>query len=322
MKTDELLLKKLIRRHIISTRSFSKEELILIIRVSAKMEALMLSGDMPQLCEGNILATLFFEPSTRTRLSFEAAMLRLGGRVITVEQGASTSSEKGERLEDTGKIVSKYSDVIVMRHPTPGSVECLSSKSDVPVVNAGDGPNEHPTQALLDLYTIYSEKNSIDSLKIGFLGDLKYGRTVHSLVKLLANFDVEFVFISHPDISLPEEVLRIIKEKNCNYSEIESLEDGIKDLDVLYATRIQEERFENKETYRELKDKFLLTQTILNTSKPDMCLLHPLPRINEISPEVDDDPKARYFKQAQNGVYLRMAILAILLGKIKPSFVA
>lgn len=319
-KAVETLLSSLSHRHIISTKHFTKTELELIVRVSAKMEALMLSGNVPALCQGNILATLFFEPSTRTRLSFESAMLRLGGNVISVEQGCSTSSEKGESLEDTGKIVSQYADVIVMRHPSPGSVETLSGKSDVPVINAGDGPNEHPSQALLDLYTIYSEKGGIESLKIGFLGDLKFGRTVHSLVKLLSNFNVEFVFISHPSIALPDAILTLLKDKNCMVTITDNLAEAIKELDVLYATRIQEERFESKSEYNDVKDQYLLTQQILDTSQSDLCLLHPLPRVNEISPEVDDDPKARYFKQAQNGVYLRMAILAIALGKIKSSF--
>jgi len=322
MTSAESILSSLSHRHIITSMHFTKSELELIVRVSAKMEALMLSGDVPEMCKGNILATLFFEPSTRTRLSFESAMLRLGGKVITVEQGCSTSSEKGESLEDSGKIVSQYSDVIVMRHPSPGSVETLSTKSDVPVINAGDGPNEHPSQALLDLYTIYTEKGSIDSMKVGFLGDLKFGRTVHSLVKLLSNFDVEFVFVSHPSIALPDYILDLLKEKGCKVTVTDCLETAIKDLDVLYATRIQEERFDSKEEYKTVKDQYLLTQQILDGSKSELCLLHPLPRVNEISPEVDDDPKARYFKQAQNGVYLRMAILAISLGKIKPSFLA
>jgi aspartate carbamoyltransferase catalytic subunit len=308
-------LKTLQDHHITSSQSFSRKDLEYILAITSEMESSIKFKSNAQLLDGYILATLFFEPSTRTRLSFESAMLRLGGKVITVEQAESCSAEKGETLEDTGRVVSQYADIIVTRHPESGASERIASKSAVPVINAGDGPNEHPTQALLDLYTIFSEKKGLDNLKIGFLGDLKFGRTVHSLVKLLRFYKTQFTFISHPSIAIPEKIKELLKETGCTIKETENLEEAILYLDVLYVTRIQKERFTENENYEDIKNKYQLTQTILNNSKSDLTLLHPLPRVNEVSPEIDDDPKARYFKQAENGVYLRMALLATVLGK-------
>ncbi len=307
--------KTLQNHHITSSQSFTKHDLEYILSITSKMESGIHSKTNSKLLDGYILATLFFEPSTRTRLSFEAAMMRLGGNVITVEQAMACSSAKGESLEDTGHVVSQYADVIVTRHPESGSADRIASKSIVPVINAGDGPNEHPTQALLDLYTIFSEKKKLDNLKIGFLGDLKFGRTVHSLVHLLRFYSINFTFISHPTIAIPQHISNILKEYGCQVTETEDLESAIKDLDVLYVTRIQKERFSKDDNYDDLKDKYQLTQSLLNTSKADLTVLHPLPRVNEISPAIDDDPKARYFKQAENGVYMRMALLAAVLGK-------
>ena len=310
------ILKSLTGQHILSTKDFNEESLAIILETTAKMEEGIKQKNPPKLLKDHILATLFFEPSTRTRLSFESAMVRLGGQVISVEQGTSSSIVKGETLTDTGQVVSNYADALVIRHPDRGSAEKLSYKSSVPVINAGDGPNEHPTQALLDLYTIFSETGTLNGLNIGFLGDLKFGRTVHSLLNLLCHYNITFTLISHPDISLPTETIQDLKQKKKNIQIEDNLENAIQNIDVLYVTRIQEERFKSKEEYLRVKDHYLLTQTIVNKSKPKLAILHPLPRINEIAPEVDLDPKARYFKQAENGLYLRMALLALVLGKI------
>jgi len=311
------LLNSLAGQHILSSKTFTKDTLTLILETTEKMEKGLKDKTLPKFLKDHILATLFFEPSTRTRLSFESAMIRLGGQVVSLEQGGSSSIVKGETLTDTGQVVSQYADVIVVRHPERGSAEKIACKSCVPVINAGDGPNEHPTQALLDLYTIFSETGTLEGLNIGFLGDLKFGRTVHSLLNLLGHYNISFTMISHPDISLPTEIINELKSKNKTITVEEDLEKAIKTIDVLYVTRIQEERFKSSSEFNRVKDHYRLTQSVINTSKPKLVILHPLPRINEIAPEVDCDPKARYFKQAENGLYLRMALLALILGKIE-----
>lgn len=267
-------------------------------------------------CDGKILATLFFEPSTRTRLSFESAMLSLGGQVLGFSSAASSSASKGESVADTIRVVSAYCDIIAMRHPKEGAPLVATMHSLVPVINAGDGGHNHPTQTLTDLMTIHKEKGHVDNLTVGFCGDLKFGRTVHSLVAAMSRYtSIRFVFVSPEELKLPRYVKeQYIKEKNIPYTQSASLEEVMPELDVLYMTRVQKERFFNEEDYLRLKDSYILTPDKLANAKKDLCILHPLPRVNEISVAVDDDPRACYFKQAQNGRYIRMALIMKLLG--------
>ena len=267
-------------------------------------------------CDGKILATLFFEPSTRTRLSFESAMLSLGGQVLGFSSAASSSASKGESVADTIRVVSAYCDIIAMRHPKEGAPLVATMHSLVPVINAGDGGHNHPTQTLTDLMTIHKEKGHVDNLTVGFCGDLKFGRTVHSLVAAMSRYTgIRFVFVSPEELKLPRYVKeQYIKEKNIPYTQSASLEEVMPELDVLYMTRDQKERFFNEEDYLRLKDSYILTPDKLANAKKDLCILHPLPRVNEISVAVDDDPRACYFKQAQNGRYIRMALIMKLLG--------
>ena len=267
-------------------------------------------------CDGKILATLFFEPSTRTRLSFESAMLSLGGQVLGFSSAASSSASKGESVADTIRVVSAYCDIIAMRHPKEGAPLVATMHSLVPVINAGDGGHNHPTQTLTDLMTIHKEKGHVDNLTVGFCGDLKFGRTVHSLVAAMSRYTgIRFVFVSPEELKLPRYVKeQYIKEKNIPYTQSASLEEVMPELDVLYMTRVQKERFFNEEDYLRLKDSYILTPDKLANAKKDLCILHPLPRVNEISVAVDDDPRACYFKQAQNGRYIRMALIMKLLG--------
>ena len=267
-------------------------------------------------CDGKILATLFFEPSTRTRLSFESAMLSLGGQVLGFSSAASSSASKGESVADTIRVVSAYCDIIAMRHPKEGAPLVASMHSLVPVINAGDGGHNHPTQTLTDLITIHKEKGHFDNLTIGFCGDLKFGRTVHSLVAAMSRYTgVRFVFVSPEELKLPRYVKeQYVKSKNIPYTQSTSLEEVMPDLDILYMTRVQKERFFNEEDYLRLKDSYILTPEKLENAKEDLRILHPLPRVNEISVAVDNDPRACYFKQAQNGRYIRMALIMKLLG--------
>ena len=267
-------------------------------------------------CDGKILATLFFEPSTRTRLSFESAMLSLGGQVLGFSSAASSSASKGESVADTIRVVSAYCDIIAMRHPKEGAPLVATMHSLVPVINAGDGGHNHPTQTLTDLMTIHKEKGHVDNLTVGFCGDLKFGRTVHSLVAAMSRYTgIRFVFVSPEELKLPRYVKeQYIKEKNIPYTQSASLEEVMPELDVLYMTRVQKERFFNEEDYLRLKDSYILTPDKLANAKKDLCILHPLPRVNEISVAVDDDPRACYFKQAQNGRYIRMALIMKMLG--------
>ena len=267
-------------------------------------------------CDGKILATLFFEPSTRTRLSFESAMLSLGGQVLGFSPANSSSASKGESVADTIRVVSAYCDIIAMRHPKEGAPLVATQHSLVPVINAGDGGHNHPTQTLTDLITIHKEKGHFDNLTIGFCGDLKFGRTVHSLVAAMSRYTgIRFVFISPEELKLPRYVKeQYIKANNIPYTQSTSLEAVMPELDILYMTRVQKERFFNEEDYLRLKDSYILTPEKLENAKEDLRILHPLPRVNEISVAVDNDPRACYFKQAQNGRYIRMALIMKLLG--------
>ena len=267
-------------------------------------------------CDGRILATLFFEPSTRTRLSFESAMLSLGGQVLGFSSANSSSASKGESVADTIRVVSAYCDIIAMRHPKEGAPLVATQHSLVPVINAGDGGHNHPTQTLTDLITIHKEKGHFDNLTIGFCGDLKFGRTVHSLVAAMSRYTgIRFVFISPEELKLPRYVKeQYIKANNIPYTQSTSLEAVMPELDILYMTRVQKERFFNEEDYLRLKDSYILTPEKLENAKEDLRILHPLPRVNEISVAVDNDPRACYFKQAQNGRYIRMALIMKLLG--------
>ena len=267
-------------------------------------------------CDGKILATLFFEPSTRTRLSFESAMLSLGGKVLGVASAESSSASKGETVADTVRVVSCYSDIIAMRHPKEGAPLVASRHSLVPIINAGDGGHNHPTQTLTDLLTIHREKGRFDDLTIGLCGDLKFGRTVHSLVAAMSRYTgIRFVLISPEELKLPRYVKeQYIKSRNIPYIQSTSLDEVMPELDILYMTRVQRERFFNEEDYLRLKDSYILTPEKLENAKEDLRILHPLPRVNEISVAVDEDPRACYFKQAQNGRYIRMALIMKLLG--------
>ena len=267
-------------------------------------------------CHGKKLATLFFEPSTRTRLSFEAAMYELGGQVLGFSEAASSSASKGESVSDTVKVVSCYADIIAMRHPKEGAPLVASMKADVPVINAGDGGHNHPTQTLADLLTIWREKGRFTDLTIGLCGDLKFGRTVHSLIEAMARYEnVRFVLISPEELKLPSYVKKdILQKKGIPYTQTTDLESVMPELDVLYMTRVQRERFFNEDEYVRLKDSYILTPEKLRNAKESLSILHPLPRVNEISVAIDDDPRACYFKQALNGKYMRMALILKLLG--------
>lgn len=268
-----------------------------------------------EVCHGKKLATLFFEPSTRTRMSFEAAMYELGGNVISMTDAASSSAAKGESVSDTAKTVSCYADIIAMRHPKEGAAFVAAKAASIPVINAGDGGHCHPTQTLADLLTIYREKGRFNHLTIGLCGDLKFGRTVHSLINALSRYDgIKFVLISPEELKLPSYVKRdSIKSKNIPYVQTTDLEEAIPELDILYMTRVQRERFFNEEDYLRLKDSYILTPDKLKNAKDDLSIMHPLPRVNEISVAIDDDPRACYFKQVLNGKYMRMALILKLL---------
>lgn len=267
-----------------------------------------------QKCSNKKLATLFFEPSTRTRLSFEAAMYELGGHVIGFSDSANSSVSKGESVSDTIRTVSCYSDIVAMRHPKEGAPYVASMKATVPIINAGDGGHNHPTQTLTDLLTIKREKGRLDNLTIGICGDLKFGRTAHSLIEAMIRYkNIKFVFISPKELTLPEYVINNLNEKNIEFIETNSLEEYMPILDILYMTRVQKERFFNESDYIRLKDTYILTLDKLNTAKENLTILHPLPRVNEISTEVDDDNRAAYFRQVLNGKYIRMALILMLL---------
>ena len=266
-------------------------------------------------CKGKKLATLFFEPSTRTRLSFEAAMMELGGNVLGFSSADSSSTSKGESVSDTIKVVGYYADIIAMRHPKEGAPLVASLKSDVPIINAGDGGHNHPTQTLTDLLTIQCEKNRLNNLTIGLCGDLKFGRTVHSLITAMSRYkNIKFVLISPKELNIPEYIKKEVLDKNnIEYVETHNIEEYMSELDILYMTRVQKERFFNEDDYVRLKDYYILNKEKLSKSKEDLCIMHPLPRVNEISTDVDDDKRACYFKQANYGKYIRMALILKLL---------
>lgn len=301
-------------RHLMSPLDFSVEELDKLLDLASDIEA------NPQKyahkCEGKKLATCFYEPSTRTRLSFEAAMLNLGGSVLGFHSADSSSATKGESVADTIRIISCYADICAMRHPKEGAPLVASQKSRIPVINAGDGGHQHPTQTLADLLTIRSLKGRLDNITIGLCGDLKFGRTVHSLINAMIRYkNVKFVLISPEELKIPDYVRDdVLRANGIEFEEVEKLEDAMDKLDVLYMTRVQKERFFNEEDYVRLKDYYILTKEKMELAKDDMLVLHPLPRVNEISVEVDDDPRACYFKQAQYAVYVRMALILTLLG--------
>ena len=300
-------------RHLIEPRDFSKEELEEIFNLAHQIIAN--PKDYSNICDGKILATLFFEPSTRTRFSFEAAMMKLGGKILGFSEPNSSSTAKGETLADTITMVSIYSDIIAMRHPMEGSAKLASMYSKVPVINAGDGGHQHPTQTLTDLLTIKSLKNGLNNHTVGICGDLKYGRTVHSLIKAMVRYEgTKFVLISPKELRIPDYIREeILIKNNIEFVEVEKLEDVIEDLDILYMTRIQKERFFNEEEYLRLKDSYILDAEKMKLAKDDMIVMHPLPRVNEIAIEVDSDKRACYFKQAEYGMYVRMALIAKLL---------
>lgn len=271
-----------------------------------------------EVCKRKKLATLFFEPSTRTRLSFEAAMLELGGSILGFSSAASSSATKGESVGDTVKIVSCYADIIAMRHPKEGAPMLASMKSDVPIINAGDGGHSHPTQTLADLLTIKREKGRLDNLTIGLCGDLMFGRTVHSLIKAMSRYEgIKFILISPDELKIPDYIrTEVLDRNNIPYKEVYTMDEVMGELDVLYMTRVQRERFFNEADYIRLKDTYILDNSKLALARPDMSILHPLPRVNEIAVEVDDDPRACYFRQALNGKYVRMALIMTLLGLV------
>ena len=299
-------------RHLINPLDFTVEELDKLFDLANDMEKY--PAKYAEVCKGKKLATCFYEPSTRTRLSFEAAMLNLGGSVLGFSDAGSSSASKGESVSDTIRVISAYADICAMRHPKEGAPMVAASKSGIPVINAGDGGHQHPTQTLTDLLTIRSLKGRLGNFTIGLCGDLKFGRTVHSLIDALTRYtDVKFVFISPEELRVPDYITEILQEKNIPYEEVIRLEDVLPKLDLLYMTRVQRERFFNEEDYIRLRDFYILTKEKMELASKDMLVLHPLPRVNEISVEVDDDERAVYFKQAKYGVYVRMALIATLL---------
>lgn len=301
-------------RHLMSPLDFSVEELDKLLDLANDIEAH--PEKYAHKCDGKKLATCFYEPSTRTRLSFEAAMLNLGGSVLGFHSADSSSASKGESVSDTIRVISCYADICAMRHPKEGAPLVASEKSRIPVINAGDGGHQHPTQTLADLLTIRSIKGRLNNITIGFCGDLKFGRTVHSLINALIRYDnVKIALISPEELKVPDYVRDdVLRANNIEFKEVEKLEDAMGELDVLYMTRVQKERFFNEEDYVRLKDFYILTKKKMELAKDDMIVLHPLPRVNEISVDVDDDPRACYFRQAQYAVYVRMALILTLLG--------
>jgi len=300
-------------KDIISINELSNQDIIKVLETAKQLE----KKPKPTILTGKVLATLFFEPSTRTRLSFESAMSRLGGKVIGFADSKVSSAAKGESLHDTIKVVEKYADVIVIRHPLDGSARVAAEATEIPIINAGDGANQHPTQTLLDLYTIKKTQGRITKLKVAMVGDLKYGRTVHSLAIALSRFDCKLYFVSPEQLKMPEEIIEELKEKKIEHSEHKLIEEVIKKVDILYLTRIQKERFPDVEEYEKVKNAYVLKEEMLEGVKPNLKIMHPLPRVNEISIEVDESRHANYFEQSGNGVPVRQALLALVLGKIR-----
>lgn len=301
-------------RHLIDPMDFTVDQLEEIFELAHQI--IKNPKEYAKVCDGKILATLFYEPSTRTRFSFESAMMRLGGNILGFSEPNSSSASKGESLADTIKMVSIYSDIIAMRHPKEGAAKVASLYSSVPIINAGDGGHQHPTQTLTDLLTIKSLNEGLENHTIGICGDLKFGRTVHSLIKAMGRYKGnKFILISPKELQIPDYIRdEVLRKNNIEFREVEKLEDVIEELDILYMTRIQKERFFNEEEYLRLKDSYILDKEKMNFAKKDMIVMHPLPRVNEISIEIDNDDRAAYFKQAEYGMYVRMALICRLLG--------
>lgn len=300
---------------VLSVSQFNRPKLEHIFRVAHNMRAMVEQFGTADLLHGHVLANLFYEPSTRTSSSFAAAMTRLGGRVISINEVHYSSVSKGESLPDTVRTLECYADIIVLRHPEVGAAATAAHYAAIPIINAGDGIGEHPTQALLDLFTIQEELGRIDGLKVAMVGDLKYGRTVHSLTRLLRLYDVELAFVSPAILRMPDELLHEMRNASRPYRESDDIHTVIGDVDVLYVTRVQKERFTDLAEYDAVKDHYIVDADLMAQAKPDMILMHPLPRVGEISYVVDDDPRAAYFRQMRNGMYIRMALLAAVLGK-------
>ena len=300
----------LYRQHVISISDLTTEQLELLQQTALKLKA----NPRADLLEGKLIGSCFFEPSTRTRLSFETAVQRLGGKVIGFADGANTSAKKGETLADTARIISSYTDAIIQRHPKDGAARVSAEFSKVPVINAGDGTNQHPSQTLLDLVTIYETQGRLNKLKIAMAGDLKYGRTVHSLCQALKRWDCEFAFVSPPSLAMPEYITEELEAAGCRYQILPDLETAVEWADILYMTRVQRERFDEQE-FAKIQGKFNLNAAMLANARPNLRVLHPLPRVDEIHPDVDATPHAYYFEQATNGVYARMAILSLVLNE-------
>lgn len=301
------------KNSLISIHDISKEDYLKVLDLAEKFEKKPRQNILGQF----VIATLFFEPSTRTRLSFESAASYLGAKIVGFTDAATSSVKKGESLKDTILTVSSYSDLIVMRHPKEGSARYASEVSPVPIINAGDGANQHPTQCLLDLYSIRKTQKKLDGLNIAFVGDLKYGRTVHSLVQALTNFKTTFHLVSPPELKLPSSVKQYIKDENLEYHQYTEMDEVIKNVDILYMTRIQQERFSDPLEYERVKNVYILNNSMLESAKRNLRVMHPLPRVNEITEDVDSNPKAYYFQQAKNGVYVRQALLSLILD-VKP----
>lgn len=299
-------------RSLVSINDYTKEEILNLVDLSAKFEA----QPVQNILEGKVVATLFFEPSTRTRLSFESAVNKLGGRVIGFSEAASSSVAKGESMKDTIMTVANYSDLIVMRSPLEGAAKYASEVSKVPVVNAGDGANQHPTQTLLDLYSIKKTQGTLDNLSIAMVGDLKYGRTVHSLLMAMIHFNPTFHFVSHEKLRMPEEYKKVLRDNGIKFTEHAEMKSAINEVDILYMTRVQRERFSDSVEYEKTKNAYILRNKLLENTKDNLRILHPLPRVNEINKDVDSNPKAYYFEQAENGVYARQAIIASILSMV------
>lgn len=297
-------------KSLISIWDFTKEEILHVLETAKEFE----QNKVQNFLEGKVIASLFFEPSTRTRLSFETAVNRLGAKVIGFSDATNTSQSKGETLKDTIKMVNNYVDMIIMRHPLEGSSRYASEVATVPVVNAGDGANQHPSQTLLDLYSILQTQGTLEELTINMVGDLKYGRTTHSLLQAMSHFNPKFTFTAPKELEMPQEYKNFLDSKGIEYTETTSLEEHLNDCDILYMTRVQQERFTDPMEYERVKDVYTLNASMLGNVKKNMKILHPLPRVTEINQDVDDTPNAYYFKQAENGLYVRMAIISYLLG--------
>jgi len=305
-------------RDLVTIADLTRDEIGAVLDQARRFEAAVASGERLRLLDGKILATLFYEPSTRTRLSFESAMLRMGGGVISMaEAKTSSSAAKGETLFDTGKMIEGYAHIAVIRHPEKGSAAELARGADIPIINGGDGTGEHPTQALLDLYTVMREKGALDGLHVALVGDLKHGRTVHSLSQALARWDVRLTFVAPDALKMPADVIEKLRAaQQVKIEETSDLAAALREADVTYVTRIQKERFADAAEYEKLKDAYVVSRKLIEAAKPGITILHPLPRVNEIATDVDDMPNAAYFRQAKNGVYLRMALLTMLLGAV------